>query len=69
MKYATRGAATTKTGPNDAWHVVWALGVLFFVLFKINQSFIDSINYIHDREGRDDDNGPKRCQMRRLGPR
>ena len=39
-----------KTGPN-ARHIVWALGVFFFVFFL---HFIDN-------------NGPKRPQMRRLG--
>jgi hypothetical protein len=32
-----RYAMTTKTGPNDAGHVVWAIGEFFFFLFHVLQ--------------------------------
>ena len=34
-----RWATTTKTGPNDASGVVWALGTRFFLFFLV---FLDS---------------------------
>ena len=43
-------AAMTKTGPNNASHVVWALGMyyFFFVFFKyINFGSQKSYNYGH----------------------
>ena len=36
MKYATearRKVGTRRTGPNDAGHVVWAIGKFFFFFF------------------------------------
>jgi hypothetical protein len=30
--YTTRRAVATKTGPNDAGHIVWALGECFFII-------------------------------------
>ena len=32
MKYAMRGAAATKTGPNNTSGVVWAISEFFFFL-------------------------------------
>ena len=34
-KYTTGSAATSKTGPNDARHVVWACGEFFFFFLRI----------------------------------
>ena len=35
MKHMTGGAAVTKTGPNNAKCVVWAISEFFFLLFWI----------------------------------
>jgi hypothetical protein len=70
------GAATTITGPNDARRVVWALGEFFFHFFRV---FL-VLNDVHRHYGlpkgmeglsggSDNDNGPKRRVLCRLGPR
>ena len=41
---------TTKKGPNDTRHVIWALGesfFFFFILFNTNNFFIVSIRSIY----------------------
>ena len=64
----------TITGPNNAAGIVWALGESFLSLI----SFLFTVNAFNSnywslkvmeglREGRDDDNGPKRREMRHLG--
>jgi hypothetical protein len=65
-------AATMKTGPNDASGVVWALGELFFfffVFFNTNYCFLDSNVKIQYRVSSYNENGPRQCQTRHLGPR
>ena len=68
----------SKTGPNNASRVVWALvGDFFFFSFHVFYILINDLYYIKDisrshrevREGGDDENGYKRCEMHRLGPR
>ena len=61
-----------KTSSNDTSGVVWALGEYFFFLFLIlTNAFICYYSIIYEicnREDGNDENGPKRRQMRRLGP-
>jgi len=62
----------TRMGPNDARRVVWAIGVFFYISFVFFFTLTNILQYIHDvcdREDGDDENGPKRCQTRRLGHR
>jgi hypothetical protein len=69
-------ATTTITGPNDARRVVWALGEFFFISVVFFYLFNDVYRYYGRSKGtegfsggNDDDNGPKRRETRRLGPR
>ena len=66
----------TRTGPNDASGVVWAIGEFYYYFFRvflyINHFFyiITVVIYqLHDRNDGDDENRPKRRQTRRLGHR
>ena len=36
IKYVTWKAVTTRTGPNDAWHIVWAISKFFLSLFLVS---------------------------------
>ena len=36
MKYVTWKAATTRTGPNNAWHIIWAISKFFLFLFLVS---------------------------------
>ena len=36
MKYAMGGEAVTKTGPNNASAIVWAIGEFFFIYLDAN---------------------------------
>ena len=75
--YATRHvigkAGTTKTGPNDARRVVWALGESFFIIIHSFSILNDFYRYYRCTDGlmgdSDDENGSKRRQTRRLDPR
>ena len=74
MKYAMRGVAAMKTGPNNTSAVIWAIGELFFHLFfffwmltNVYCIFI-IVNYIYDRKGGDDKNGPKWMCLALFGP-
>ena len=62
MKYMTWRAVTTKMGPNDASHVVWAHGESFFfkIMFflMLTNIFYLSIYNVHDRTGDDNEKGP-----------
>jgi hypothetical protein len=69
-------AGMTKTGPDDARHVVWALGESFFIIihsFSILNDFYRYYGYYRCTDGlmgdSDDENGSKRRQTRRLDPR
>ena len=64
------------TGPNDARHVVWALGDFSFSLFVF--IFFTKVCLLYFRYfgaiygpmgGYDEGNGPKRCVLRHLGTR
>src|ERR1700679_119973 len=57
-------AATTKKGPNDPSSIVWGLLRTYFFLFYVFFFFIDMFLVIG--LAGDDQNGPKRHQMRRL---
>ena len=68
------GAVVTKTGPNNASAVVWAIGEFFFHLFfffwmltNVYCIFI-MVYYIYDRKGGDDKNRPKRTRLALFGP-
>jgi hypothetical protein len=67
-------AAMTRTGPNDAKRVVWAISEFFLLKFRVFS--ILNYNYGYTRcftgterinEDGDDENGPKRRETRRLG--
>ena len=70
-------AAMGKTGPNNARHVVWAKGELFFFLFHVllnlTNVFCLLSFYLHYKGmervgmGGDGKNGPKRHKTCRLG--
>jgi hypothetical protein len=70
---------TTKTGPDDTRRVVWAIGTRFFFLrvfytyYLIIYIMFRYYLYVEGtkrvRVGGDDENGPRRHQTRRLGPR
>ena len=71
-------AVLEKTGPNDAVCVVWATGeffscfflviLLFFLCDKVESSVYERITAAKGlRDGCVRENGPKRCDMRRLG--
>ena len=69
-------ATTTTTGPNDASRVVWALGEFFsfsscfFLVFNdLHRYYRFSKGTVWFNTSNDDDNGPKRCETLRLGPR
>ena len=72
-KIGLRHGMGVKTGPNDARRVVWAIGEFFLIysscFFSTNWCFIEANNEICDRKASHDENGPKRCHVRRLGPR
>ena len=36
IKYTMWKAVTTRTGPNDAWHIVWAISKFFLSLFLVS---------------------------------
>jgi hypothetical protein len=66
----------TRTGPNDASGVVWAIGEYFFIFLRVflsaNYCFMIYTVVIYEvryREAGNDENGPKRRQTRRLGHR
>ena len=65
----------TKTSPDDARCVVWALGEYFFFslyFLATKKNFIALIYKICDRgvtEADGDQNGLKRCIWHRVGPR
>ena len=46
MDYEIWRAGTTKTGPNDAKHVVWALEVSFFFFFRVFFILTDVFQYL-----------------------
>ena len=64
----------TKSGPNDAGRVVWAIGMFFFSFFRIFL-LLTSLFMFYScytgmgrlREGCSDENGPNRRRSRRLG--
>ena len=66
-----------KTGPNDARHVVWAIGKYFFFLFHVLLNLTNVFCllkfYMHYKGtervgiGSDEKNGPKRHKTRCLG--
>ena len=59
-------AATRRTGPNDANRVIWAIGTCFFLLLNnIYYGYNKAMEGL--REGSNEENGPKRCDSRRLG--
>jgi hypothetical protein len=56
----------TKTGPNDASCVVWAISKFFFSFFRVLLSLTIVFKYylyfsckVRVREGSDNENGPK----------
>ena len=69
----------TKTGPNDARHVVWAKGRCFFFasrFFYTNQQFLFYLGYIHVFKWQGGfswmamrKTGPNDARCRHLGPR
>ena len=70
------GAAETKTGPNNASAVVWAIGEFFFffhlffffwMLTNVYCIFI-MVYYIYNRKGGDDENRPKQMCLASFGP-
>ena len=68
MKYAMRGAVATKTGPNKASGIVWAISEFFFFSFfiflkptDVYSIYIMVVYETHDRRGGGDKNGPKQC--------
>ena len=40
IKYTIERPATTKTGPNDASHIVWAIGTSIFISFDTHLCFV-----------------------------
>ena len=67
-------AAFEKTGPNDAICVVWATGEFFFYystvfsLSKVGIGVYERFTRLRGlRDGCVGENGPKLCDMRRLG--
>ena len=58
-----------KTGPNEARPVVWPTGEYFLILLNVFIAHIVSNDELHDRESRDDENGPEQSQTRRLAHR
>ena len=70
------GTTTTTMGPNDASHVVWALGEFFYIFFMFFFVFNDLHRYYGNSKGtvwfnagNNNNNRPKRRVSRRLGPR
>ena len=70
--YEIGRAGTTKTGPNDARHVIWALGEFFFHSFSILDDFYRYYGYYKCTEGLmehyDNENGSKRREIAPFGP-
>ena len=73
-----KNVETTKMGPNDVRRVVWVIGMFFFLSFfafslltNIFSTYIGpNLQYTRNKnrkECRDDENGPKRHETRRLG--
>ena len=60
---------TMRKGPNDARHVVWALGEFFLIYSCFFLYTNDFYRYYLRNTGKNGDNGPKRCDMCRLGTR
>ena len=64
-----------KTGPNDAFCVVWAIGMWFFFVHVLLVFFVFFRFYLCSKMtgrvglGGDEKNRPKRCKMRCLGHR
>ena len=46
MKYTTGWTETTKTGPNDARRVVWALGEYFIILLSFFLMLTKDLLYV-----------------------
>ena len=79
MTYAKGKGLEGPEGPNDARHVVWALGEPFFSFSLYYLILIDFLLYLYvtstiyakkrGLEGWERQNGPKQCQTRRLDPR
>ena len=64
----------TITGPNDAGRVVWAIGKLFYffirvflILTNLYSLYLCLEEWEWVVEGADDNNGPRRRILRRLG--
>ena len=64
-----RGAAMTKTGPNNTSGIVWAISEFFFSFFiflkptDIYSIYIMVVYETHNRRGGGNKNRPKQCQM------
>ena len=68
--------AVMKWGPNDAGHIIWALGEFLFMFFLVIAYFLQYIYIIiyklctmEELEVGSKENGPKQCQSRHLGSR
>ena len=68
QKKTTWSVVTTRTGPDDASSVVWAIGKFFYKFLHVFYILINYLLYLHaaiyemrDMEYGDDRNGPKRC--------
>ena len=59
MFLMTQGRRVTKTGPNNASGVVWAIGKFFFLSSFINTNYYIQIRVGWFREGSDDENKNK----------
>ena len=71
--YEIRRAGTTKTGPNDARRVVWALGEFFLYIFRSFTILNDFYRYISIKwdlwNTTTMKTGPNDARLRRLDPR
>ena len=59
----------TRKGPNNAKHVIWAIGEFYFLLFHVFNTIYCFNSLLCNREGSNNENRPKQCQMHRLGHR
>ena len=59
MKYGTRRMEMTKTGPNDARRVVWAIGKFFYISFVFFQTLTTLVYEYVTGETETTRNGPK----------
>ena len=59
MKFVMWVAVTTIMGPNDARHVVWAIGEQFFIIIYSFIAYIVVKYKIHGMDCCDSKNGPR----------